>query len=523
MSGRSLLQSDRVAVYLAGSYDVNGLYTPTGSQSGGFPMFRKAGSNVGLLLFEDNRIYISDCGPAFEPSGPDHLDYYVSTTAIVSGQQDVVFKPGEDGLVPAPKARFVTEDSLQLLRTALRSAGKKHSESGETDQAMLHFKSLLNLGAPIIQDYLSLAELYLCANDKEKCWSTLGDLCKNESLLFVNGKAKYSKADRLLISDILLKSMPSDGSLASLISLLSERSLYPFIEFIIPLCEDLKTRMELEKLNENAYDESTIEKLIFAAEQRSIFQLSGGMEVAMNLRDTYRRIDDVTFDQRDTAVNRMRIFSLADTLRQFASDGKLDLKGRDSMFKSFWEAGSQKSAPVVVDPREEEARIKDLDPAKEMKCSVIKAINEQQEGESTDGFFKRRKELLAVAPPRVFSLDEVRASDCNNTELKLISIHGIVFDVTHNLEKYAPNGEYFFFPGHDITYPLAVSSLSGDHVDEFYKLDRPDHLKRVYGWMEYFVNKYKIVGRLGEYDKESSEWGAAPQGEDEPEMQCTIM
>ena len=250
--------------------------------------------------------------------------------------------------------------------------------------------------------------------------------------------------------------------------------------------------------------------------------LAGGVEVAIGLREFYRAIELFTFDARDTAVSRMKVFSFTDSFRQYASDGKLDHKGRDGTFKNFWEAGVQREVDPVLDPREQDSRVKDLDPAKEMKCSVIKSITDSNEGEdATSKFERKRKELLSKAS-REFTVSEINQHDCNNTELKLISIHGVVFDVTHNLEKYAPDGEYFFFPGHDISYPLAVSSLSGDHVDELYRLESLEHLKRVYGWMEYFENKYAVVGRMKEYENESK-WDLPPQGEDEPDMQCTVM
>jgi hypothetical protein len=271
-----------------------------------------------------------------------------------------------------------------------------------------------------------------------------------------------------------------------------------------------------------AFDEVTVDHLVETAEARREFQLAGGVEVAIGLREFYRMIEVFTFDSRDTAVNRMKIFSFTDSFRQFASDGKLDMKGRDGTFKNFWEAGSQPEPEQDIDPREQEARVKDLDPAKEVKCSVIKSINDSKESDGALAKFADKRRQLLSRASREFTITDINKHDCNNTELKLISIHGVVFDVTHNLEKYAPDGEYFFFAGHDISYPLAVSSLSGDHVDELYRLESLEHLKRVYGWMDYFENKYSVVGRLKEYDHEET-WQLAPQGEEEPEMQCTVM
>jgi len=260
------------------------------------------------------------------------------------------------------------------------------------------------------------------------------------------------------------------------------------------------------------------------------FQLAGGLELAIALRGVYRRIEQYTFGSRDAAVSRMKVFSMTDLFRRMTSDSRPDAKGRDPSFKIFWEVGMTKNdtkgegADQVYDPREIEARNKDNDPAKEMKCSVIKAINDSSETDANLASFRFIRDRLykTRTSEKIYQVSDLHNHDCNNELLKLISIHGIVFDVTENLEKYAPDGEYYFFAGHDITYPLAVSALSGDHVDKLYKLSSVDHLKRVYGWMEYFEKKYKVVGWLGEWDSED-DMPDPPQGEEEPEMQCIIM
>jgi hypothetical protein len=522
------LPSECIAVYLAGSNHANGLYFPSGEEYRGFPRFRKRGSNVGIIRFDDRKLYISDCGPEFHPSGTDHLDFYVTLSEFRADITTPEFDVGEDGRLPVPKLRFVSKDSLRSLISALRAQGHKLVAQDSTHDAILHFSSLIELGAPVLNDYLTLARLQLEGENVSEAWTVMTALTRNNDLLFEQGVPRYSKSQRSEISTLLVRSCGEDRSIARMVAILAEKSLYPFLEFVISLCDDLKQKMDLEKFNPHAFDDASIKNLIRVAEERRAFQLAGGLEIAINLRELYRTIDTFTFDQRDTSVNRMKIFSLTDTFRQFGSDGKLDLRGRDGTFKNFWEAGSaqrnEEESSAPIDPRVQDSRIKDLDPSKEAKCSVIKAINDSKEPEETDisRFLNRRSELLKSAPNKIYSLEDIRKCDCNNSELKLISIHSIVFDVTHNLEKYAPDGEYYFFPGHDISYSLAVSSLSGDHVDELYLLERPEHLKRVYGWLEYFVNKYKIVGRMIEYDQESS-WPPPPQGEEEPEMQCSIM
>lgn len=511
---------DTIAVYLAGTREVNGVYSATSRLSAGFPMFRKRGTNVGVLKFDDGKVYISDCGEEFTPAGVDHLDFYLSESKLDKDLNSLKLSVAEDGLSPAPRIRVVNDESLKTLASALQAQAYRHMKNEQRESAVLHLESVVQL-APDIDDFISLTRLYLATGETSHAYRTLVCLSKETPILFNEEGPLYTPTQRVTVCQLLSECVKPAAPLQEVVPVLLCKSLYPFFEFIIPLCDNIRNRMELRDFNPHAYDDGAVERLLSVAEARKEFQLAGGLEVAISFREFYRNIERYTFDQRDCAINRMKIFSCTDSFRQSASDGKLDIRGRDGTFKNFWEVGLQKDVPEPVDPREEEARIKDLDPAKEMKCSVIKGINEQNES-SIEKFLQRREELQAKAPKTWFSLSDIQKCDCNNSELKMISIHGIVFDVTHNLEKYAPDGEYFFFPGHDITYPLAVSSLSGDHVDELYKLENPEHLKRVYGWMEYFVNKYEILGRMKEYENEAK-WEKPPQGEEEPEMQCAIM
>jgi len=312
------------------------------------------------------------------------------------------------------------------------------------------------------------------------------------------------------------QSLHAPECISEYVKILQNKKLYKFLEYINWICEELK------RLGSQPSESSNVDALLLSASRQREFKLSGGLEVATQFRDFYRSIGAYCFSDRDIALNRMKIFSAADMFRQWSSDGRLDSKGRDGNFKVFWEVGMEQPNNDVVeyDIRELEARTKDNDPSKEMKCSVIKSINDSG-SEDLDRFADHRIRLRKMTDTK-YTLSEVNKHDCENTELKLISIHGIIFDVTENLEKYAPDGEYFFFAGHDISYPLAVSALSGDFVDHLYKLTSVDHLKRVYGWMSYFENKYKVVGTLVEWDNEDS-LPDPPQGEDEPEMQCSIM
>ena len=514
-----------IVVYLAGESEVDGRYIPSMHASGGEKMFRKKRSNIGILKHDDGLWYISDCGEEFRPVGEDHLDYYTSDCFSLDSATDSVWKIGDDGHVPAPKLRVTDSSGAASLTSALRVAGASFVTKNDFENAIRHMESVIAIGPATVSDYVSLAESFHSKGDKQGAFKTMIKLSNRSDLLFdENQRPTFSIVERARMSQLLLNCKVKELlSITELVKLLQEKSLYIFVDFLIAVSEKLTSLLDSKDLKKNAYDSKTVDTLLRLSSARREFQLAGGLEVAMSLREFYRQMDLHVIDERDTALSRSKIFSLTDSFRQFASDGKLDLKGRDGTFKNFWEVGLHKNAAdpdPVLDPREQESRSKDLDPAKEMKCSVIKGINEGKESDLAE-FEATRIRLLKLAE-RQISLEDIHKHDCLNETLKLISIHGVVFDVTHNLEKYAPDGEYFFFPGHDITYPLAVSSLSGDHVDEFYILTQHDHLKRVYGWMSYFENKYKVYARLNHYDSEKS-WSAPPAGEDEAEAQCVIM
>jgi hypothetical protein len=494
-----------IAVYCSGVRQVNGQYIRTGSRSAGKDVWRKKNENLGILMSNEGRWYISDCGNDFQPSGVDHLDYFVSDESTTDIPIETDWFLGDDGTLPLPKLKFLNSDSrLHALVSALRATGMQHFNSGRFPEALINLESVLELDAACLSDYVIIASCLIETQESDSAIQTLIELSmRNDLLDSDDGAPLYTIDDRTQVSTLLLKlfDISKMSSVADFIRVLEVKSLYRFVEFVFTVGEALKSVLQLGAL-------------------RAEFQVSGGVEIAMAFRDLYRNIEQVTFDTRDTAVSRMKAFSLADAFRQLSGDGKLDERGRDATFKIFWEAGTRVDIPKEIDPKELESRTKDLDPAKEMKCSVIKNISEGVDVDRKTYDNIRTRLLQGIN--HQFSLEEINQHDCNNTQLKLISIHGVVFDVTDNLEKYAPDGEYFFFPGHDISYPLAVSSLSGDHVDKLYRLEDVNHLKRVYGWMEYFEKKYKVVGRMAEYADEAN-WALPPVGDDEPEMQCCIM
>ena len=508
-----------ILVVGAGALQANGRYIVTDCVSGSERMYRKEGSNIGLLRFDDGRWYISDCGAAFTPSGVDHLDFYVSAGPTSLPPTSIAWGIGEDGCMPIPSLKIANRHEMDSVVARLRESATQCASEHRLAQAVVCLGSLIGLGTPSIADFRSLA-LYQSELDQyDSAWGTLLDVCRSESLLFDNhGCPLYSLEDRVSISAQLLQCRRDHlGTVAALVSILQETTVYPFFEFLLPVCDHLERLLGVEGLDTklSTCNTATVDRLLRVREAREEFKRCGGVDIAIHLRQLYRRVDLLTFSTRDTAVVRMRIFSVTDALRQVWNDGRVDDKGRDATFTSFWDVGI--NADI-----EDEARMKDMDPAKEDKCAVIKAVADSEAEADLAGFQATRERLLQVGAPRPYALAEVQLHDCRHPTLKLISIHGVVFDVTDNLDKYAPNGEYAFVPGHDITYCLAISSLGGDFVDHMYRLTEARHLKRVYGWMEYFQHKYAVVGHLKEYADENK-WERPPQVSAEPDMQCSIM
>ena len=516
-----MLKSDQcIVVYCAGDSRVNGCFIETPFISDGRPMYRKIDSNVGIVQF-GGKWFISDCGDEFTPTGESHLDFYSSTDSDNLLPIDASWSVEEDGCSPVPRSKICDPRGVVTLGSALRVAAGRYMSSGDLDNAVTHLESTIAIGVSKLSDFVHLSEVYLNLMKPKQAWDVLVSLStKDDLLLNENYTPKYSFDDRVKICSLLQQSFDDQFSTSASIneltkSLSDNPTILRFLEFTVYICEKLKSSIEF-------VEDAPVDTEM--SETQSQFKLAGGLELAISLRDVYRQIDLYTFGSRDTAITRMKIFSLTDLFRRFTSDCRCDAKGRDPSFKIFWEAGTTKnnSPGAVYDPREFEARSKDNDPAKEMKCSVIKSINDSGDSDCSQFQVIRSRLREAKISDQVYSIPDLHNHDCNNPNLKLISIHGIVFDVTENLEKYAPDGEYYFFAGHDITYPLAVSALSGDHVDKLYKMTSQDHLKRIYGWMEYFEKKYKVVGLLGEWDGEDS-MEDPPAGDEEPEMQCRIM
>jgi hypothetical protein len=107
----------------------------------------------------------------------------------------------------------------------------------------------------------------------EDSWKTLVRLCHSRDLLFDGETRRYTKPQRAEISSLLSRSIPRFKSMTDIVSVLSDKSLYPFLEFLVPLCEDLRDRMELKNFDPRVFEDSSIEKVISVSDQRKESQL----------------------------------------------------------------------------------------------------------------------------------------------------------------------------------------------------------------------------------------------------------
>ena len=466
-----------VIVSKAGS-PVNGVYLPY-TDSKEFTMFRKTGSNIGLVFWEDNRWYITDCGAEFTPTGEDHIDFYWSNVQSNTSLIEAVWDLGDDGLLPLPCVRTLAASELTSYGTSSKLAAHGLAVRGDMQEAIEALRVCVSLN-PTYEDYIKLAEWQSDFGDKQSAWNSLREL---GTAKFLEGKLpEYTKDDRLIAVGLLEKVIP-DLSGCLNVKILTDPAMKRFPEFLISKGNELL-------------------KSLSAGTSISVDSI---LEVASSLRVLYRQIDWFTCSEADCAITRTRVFSLADKYRRFISEGWPDLK--EVEFKTFWETERLRDLTS--------AEAKDEDGEKELKCPVIK---EALQDDVTSVYEDHRKRLLAVNDLPVIDLAYLSARSCHNAEEKLISIHGVVWDVTDNLDKYAPDGEYNFFPGNDITYPLGISSLSDEHANKFFRLT-PLMLKKVYGWMSYFEGKYAVVARLKEWDEEQS----FPQAEDIDANECVVM
>lgn len=130
---------------------------------------------------------------------------------------------------------------------------------------------------------------------------------------------------------------------------------------------------------------------------------------------------------------------------------------------------------------------------------------------------------LSGEPMGTISLETLNQYHCNNPDRRLMSLFGIVYDVTSSLRSYGPDGAYKEYAGHDITLALAHHQTKEKWLDRFVHM-KEKWIKSSKGWEGYFAAKYPVAGNLDKWEEDPETWAELPDEElEELEKGCTIM
>merc|ERR1719375_2700139 len=120
-----------------------------------------------------------------------------------------------------------------------------------------------------------------------------------------------------------------------------------------------------------------------------------------------------------------------------------------------------------------------------------------------------RKHLSKTNPKSkgVMSLQELGKYGCNS-ERKLVSVYGDIFDVSDRPDKYAENAPYAWMTGNDITWGFVSGKDTPETVNRCYDLwkvapegFRDSKLRTIYAWVAFYEYEYgDAVGKLDLYD-----------------------
>lgn len=107
--------------------------------------------------------------------------------------------------------------------------------------------------------------------------------------------------------------------------------------------------------------------------------------------------------------------------------------------------------------------------------------------------------ILVLAEEKLkLTREQLREFDGSGSDGKVyLAVGGVIFDVT-NSPSYVKGGGYSMFAGRDATVALAKMSFDKKLLEmtvEEANLSE-GHLKSVEGWVEFYTEKYPIVGDL---------------------------
>ena len=123
------------------------------------------------------------------------------------------------------------------------------------------------------------------------------------------------------------------------------------------------------------------------------------------------------------------------------------------------------------------------------------------------------------------SLQKLNEFDCNHTEKRLVSLFGLIFDVTSNTDKYGVEGSHKEFAGHDITLCLGTGKMNSKWLDKFVWMEEK-HEKFAKEWLAAYTASYPMCGSLKEWSGsfDTSKWPKLSAEElEELNRECIVM
>ncbi|KAF4721359.1 hypothetical protein FOZ63_026294, partial [Perkinsus olseni] len=372
-------QEEAVLVTGAGTVRANGRYYKTDRASvEGVVMYRKPGTNLGLIYWEDGKWYIADCGDEFSPAGEDHLDFY---SAVVGARKESIpdkrWEVEEDGIAPAPSINFGDDCAAKGSASMLMGKVKVDMrQNGGTfsDNLALDCRSAIALN-PTFDSYFTLATILEKLDKKDEAFEAIAELGGAEWIKYGAPENYYVMEQRKEASELLGRVRdPTKEDIAYLCGILLDTRIHRFTDYILRVSKMLRELLDpqigqgyyMDDANDNHDDDETEARAREYAKRQREFREHDGITVAHNMRMLYRNIDRFTFDTRDIALTRTKLFSAADAFRAFATPEaqRLDNRGVDATFKKFWQTDVQNDE----NPYEStESKVKDTDPEKEDK------------------------------------------------------------------------------------------------------------------------------------------------------------
>jgi len=130
--------------------------------------------------------------------------------------------------------------------------------------------------------------------------------------------------------------------------------------------------------------------------------------------------------------------------------------------------------------------------------------------------------LPEVEQMGTITLEELNKYHCNNPDRRLMSLFGVVYDVTSSLKSYGPDGAYKEYAGHDVTLALAKHKTDEKWLDRFVKMEEKWKTDAK-GWGDYFAVKYPVCGKLDKWDEDPDSWPELSEEEMKEIDKCVIM